>query len=156
MALPDTITGLSVTRIGRGAFANCISLTGVHFEGNAPRVDAQWYFGGVFAGSDNATIYHLPGTTGWETTFVNHPEALWVLPYPVILNSGPSFGVQTNAFGFVISWATNASVVVDAATDLANPDWTPVGTNTFTGGVSYFSDPQWTNHPARFYRLRSP
>jgi len=22
--------------------------------------------------------------------------------------------------------------------------------------TSYFSDPQWTNYPARFYRLRSP
>jgi hypothetical protein len=24
------------------------------------------------------------------------------------------------------------------------------------GGSSYFSDPQWTNHPAHFYRLHSP
>jgi hypothetical protein len=30
--------------------------------------------------------------------------------------------------------------------------------NTFVGtnGTSYFSDPQWTNYPGRFYRLRSP
>jgi len=32
----------------------------------------------------------------------------------------------------------------------------PLATNTFTGGSSYFSDPQWTNYPARFYRLRAP
>jgi hypothetical protein len=47
-------------------------------------------------------------------------------------------------------------VVVEACTDLANAVWSPVGTNTLTGGSSYFSDPQWTNYPARLYRLRWP
>ena len=47
-------------------------------------------------------------------------------------------------------------VVVEASTDLAQPLWAPVGTNTLTDGSSYFSDPQWTNYPGRFYRLRSP
>jgi len=45
---------------------------------------------------------------------------------------------------------------VEACTDLANPAWSPVSTNILSGGWSYFSDPQWTNHPRRFYRLRSP
>jgi hypothetical protein len=60
--------------------------------------------------------------------------------------------VQLGGFGFTISWATNASVVVEAATNLANPVWIPVSINTLTGGTSYFSDPQWTNYPMRFYR----
>jgi hypothetical protein len=64
--------------------------------------------------------------------------------------------VQTNGFGFIISWATNISVVVEACTNLANPTWSPLATNTLSGGSAYFSDPQWTNYPARFYRLRSP
>jgi hypothetical protein len=64
--------------------------------------------------------------------------------------------VQTNGFGFVISWATNTAVVVEACADLANAIWSPVGTNTLTDGSSYFSDPDWTNYPARFYRIRSP
>ena len=59
----------------------------------------------------------------------------------------PGFGVQPGGFGFTISWATNASVVVEAATNLANPVWIPVSTNTLTGGTNYFSDPQWTNYP---------
>jgi hypothetical protein len=25
-----------------------------------------------------------------------------------------------------------------------------------TGGSSYFSDPEWTNYPGRFYRLTMP
>ena len=74
----------------------------------------------------------------------------------MILNFGPSFGVGTSGFGFIISWATNFPVVVEACTNLANPNWSPLATNTLTGGSSHFSDPQWTNHPNRFYRLRSP
>ena len=77
-----------------------------------------------------------------------------MLPYPVILASGASFGVRTNAFGFIISWTTNASVVVEACTNLATT-WSSVATNTLTDGWSHFSDPEWINSPARFYRLRS-
>jgi hypothetical protein len=90
------------------------------------------------------------------TTFGGRPMALWALPNPLILNSGLRFGPQTNAFGFIISWATNIPVVVEVCTNLANAAWSPVATNTLTGGSSYFSDPQWMNHTHRFYRLRSP
>jgi hypothetical protein len=31
-----------------------------------------------------------------------------------------------------------------------------VATNILTDGASYFSDPQWTNHDGRFYRVVSP
>jgi len=103
----------------------------------------------------------LPGTTGWGTTFGGRPTARWVLDNPLILDR--SVGVQTDAFGFIISWATNISVVVEVCTNLANPTWSAVATNTLTIGIdpltdgwSYFSDPDWTNHPARFYRLRAP
>ena len=136
---------------GDYAFDSCVNLTGLYFQANAPILGSS-----VFNDDTNATVYYLPGTTGWDTTFGNRPTALWVLPSPVILDFGPSFGVQTNGFGFIISWATNRPVVVEASTNLATPTWSPVATNTLTNGSSYFSDPQWTNYPARFYRLRSP
>jgi hypothetical protein len=121
------------------------------FKGNAPSIGSS-----VFYNDNWATIYYLPGTTGWTFTFGGRPTALWFLPNPVILNSGPSFGVQTSGFGFVISWATNVPVVVEASTRLGDPNWYPLATNTLTSGWSYFNDPNWTNYPARFYRLRSP
>jgi hypothetical protein len=46
-------------------------------------------------------------------------------------------------------------IVVEACTNLANPIWLSLSTNILTGDSSYFSDPQWTNYPGRFYRLRS-
>lgn len=78
-----------------------------------------------------------------------------VLPVPVILTTALKFGIQTNTFGFRISWATNASVVVEASTELANPTWSPFSTNTLIEGWSDFREAEWTNHPAHFYRLRS-
>jgi hypothetical protein len=67
-----------------------------------------------------------------------------------------NFGVQANCFGFTITNAGTPTIVVEACPDLTNPVWTSVSTNTLTGGSSYFSDPQWTNYPDRFYRFRSP
>jgi len=46
--------------------------------------------------------------------------------------------------------------VVEASTNLASPGWLPIATTDLTTGYSYFSDPEWTNHPARFYRVRWP
>jgi hypothetical protein len=79
-----------------------------------------------------------------------------LLVNPLILNPDFGFGVQIDKFGFTFSWATNGSVVVEAATDLSNPVWSPLQTITVTNGSADFSDPQWTHYPARFYRLRSP
>jgi hypothetical protein len=129
----------------------CSALTGVFFQGNAPSLDSF-----VFLDTTNTTVYYLPGTAGWGTTFGDRPAALWYLPNPLILTSGPGFGVQSNAFGFIISWATNVPVVVEACTSPANHSWSALRTNALTGGWSYFSDPQWANYPGRFYRLRWP
>ncbi len=81
------------------------------------------------------------------------PTALWTLTYPLILNR--SFRVLNNQFGFTISWATNLPVVVEASTDLSKPVWTRIATNTLGSGTSSFTDPDWTNYPNRFYRIRS-
>jgi hypothetical protein len=143
----------SVSYIGDLAFVSGDpGLTNVYFQGNAPSLGLM-VFGGGLVGLDNATAYYLPGTTGWGSTFGGIPTALWSLPYPLILNS--SLGVQSNQFGFTVSWATNLSVVVEAAIDLGNPAWSVVGTNTLNGGTLYFTDPQWMKYSSRFYRVRS-
>jgi hypothetical protein len=90
---------------------------------------------------------------GWGSTFDGVPTALW---QPQVQTSDDSFGVRTNQFGFNMTWASGQVVVVEAATNLVSPTWLPLQTNTLTAGASYFSDPQWTNYPNRFYRLRSP
>lgn len=78
------------------------------------------------------------------------------MPEPVILTGLPGFGLRTGGFGFVISWAANRPVVVEAATDPARPAWTPLSTNTLTAGFTNFVDSEAADYPSRFYRLRIP
>jgi hypothetical protein len=75
---------------------------------------------------------------------------------PSIQTTDASFGVLSNQFGFTISGTTNIPLVVEACTNLVSASWTPLQTCTLTNGSIYFSDPQWTISPTRFYRLRSP
>jgi hypothetical protein len=143
-----TIPG-SVGAIGDYEFNNCSSLTGVYYQGNAPSVGSF-----VFQNNAGVTNYYLPGTLGWSTSLGGRPTWQWWISRPLVLSSSPSFGVQTNRFGFLVSWATNSSVVIEACNNLASPAWSPVATNALSSGTAYFSDAQWTNHPARFYRVR--
>ena len=154
-----TIPG-SVSNIGDAAFNDCFALTSVYFLGNSPAAEST-----VFARVTNAmgailnfyyaTVYYLSNTLGWVNFATNHgvPTAIWL---PQVQTGDGSFGVRTNQFGFNIAWASGQTLVVETCSNLSDPVWTPVATNTLTSDSVYFSDPQWTNYPARFYRLRSP
>jgi hypothetical protein len=47
-------------------------LTNVFFTGSAPFTDSS-----LFCQASDATVYYLPGTTGWGATFGGCPTALW-------------------------------------------------------------------------------
>ena len=142
VTIPDSVTNLESQ-----AFLNCANLAGVYFQGNAPSLGSS-----VFAGANSAIIYYLAGTTGWDTTFAGRPTVLYSpQPQPSVTR----IGVQANQFGFDITGTSGLVVVVEACMDLAQPVWLPAGTNTLADGASYFCDPQWTNYPGCFYRLRS-
>jgi hypothetical protein len=149
-SLTSVTIGNSVTSIGSYAFEYCTSLRAVYFQGNAPSVDSS-----VFSGDNNVTVYYLPGTSGWENfaQLTGLPTMLW---NPQVQTSDASFGVRTNCFCFTITGTTNIPIVLEACTNLANPTWIPLQSCTLTNGLLYFSDPDWTNNPARFYRIRSP
>jgi hypothetical protein len=122
--IPDTVNGLPVTSIGYGAFffntsltsltvgANvtsigdyafdgCSSLTSVYFQGNAPPDDGRAFI------NDNAailTLYYLPGTTGWGSTFSGIPTALLNSTVPSLsIALTRSLGLTTNASGIFSS-----------------------------------------------------
>ncbi len=170
-SLTNVIIGRSVSRIGADAFQYCISLanitipsgvkeivdeafshclglTGVFFQGHAP----LWYQS-AFTGDLKAIAYYLPGTTGWTPMFSHLPTRLW---NPQVRTSDPNFGIRSNRFGFTIVGTADIPVVVDACTNLANPVWISLQGDTLTDGAWYFADSDWTNHQARFYRLRTP
>jgi hypothetical protein len=140
----------SVTNIGEYAFLQCLSLKGVYFEGNAPSPITDL---SVFSGDKNPTVYYLPGTTGWGSTFDGCPTVLW---NPQVQTSRATFGMKSNQFSFNITGTEHFTVVVEASSSLVSPTWSPLQTITLTNGSAYFTDPQWTNYPTRFYRLNMP
>lgn len=144
--LTDVTIGKNVTSIGSSAFQVCSGLTGVYFKGNAPGCGSD---SSVFSGDTKATLYYLPGTTGWTNPWGGRPTVCW---NPTATN----LGVASSQFGFNITGSTGLVIVVEACTNLANPVWVPLSTNTLTGGTSSFTDPQSSNYPARFYRFHAP
>ena len=148
-ALKHVLIGNSVQTIGEYAFAGCTSLIGIYFRGNAPVSVASSAFNHDY----HATVYYATGTTGWGAMCAGLPALPWNLQ---VQTRDASLGARTNQFGFNFTWESNLVIVVEACTNLVNPVWTPLQTNMLTGVSSYFSDPEWTNYPGRFYRLRSP
>ena len=149
--LTKAVLGRGITNVSYSTFAYCPALTGAYFSGAAPTLSGtNW-----FAGATNATVYRLPGAAGWPAVpglWAGRPTALW-LPET---KADESLGVQNGRFGFNINWASGQTVVVEACTNLADPVWTPVGTNTFAGDSTTFGDSEWANRPGRFYRLCLP
>jgi hypothetical protein len=146
-------TGLSTLTIPRNVqsilnwtFGMCTNLTGLYFEGDAPAL-------GMDPLGPPITVYYLPGTGNWGSSFGDRPALPW---QPKLVSTTFSLGSQTNRFGFAVHWAGNRVVVVEACTNALQPVWPAVGTNTLSDGIAYFSDPDWTNHVRRFYRVRSP
>jgi hypothetical protein len=154
-ALTNMMIPASVTNVGDFAFQDCVNLLNIHFAGNPPEVNASAFFEfDFYSGSYEipAIIYFVSSATGWSNSLAGLPTKPWLPAIQIDIN----YAVDLNAPAFEIDWASGQTVVVDACTNLANPRWQSVHTNTLTGGTSYFSDPQWTNYTSRFYRLRSP
>ncbi len=112
-----TILG-SVSGIGDYAFYACQRLTSISFQGNAPTADASVFFTDL-----SATVYYLPGTSGWSSTFAGLPTMLWTA---LIRPAVASVATRNNQFGFDIAGPINAVLVVEATTNLtslvAHPD----------------------------------
>ena len=140
----------NVTTIGSGTFSFCPNLTGICFLGDAPTIGD-----GIFESSTAVIVYYLPDTSGWDTDtyFGDQPTMLWNAQ---MQTDDGCFGVRTNQFGFNITGGNSLVIVVEACTDLSNPVWSRLQTNTITTGSVYFSDPAWTNYPIRYYQVIWP
>jgi uncharacterized delta-60 repeat protein len=113
-------------------------------------------------------------TNGWQLTGLGlDPDAL-ILAQAYVAGSGPScwfveqslpliplspptivrdasFGFQANQFGFNISGTIGQSVVIEASTNLVN--WTSLTNFILGSGPFFFSDPNASEFPTRFYRV---
>ena len=136
----------SVNSIGSDGFSYCSNLKYIMFFGDYPSA------AGAFVNDPIATIYYLPGKTGW-TGAKTLPTVSW---NPIIQTSHTAFGIYTNKFVFTINGSADIPMVIEASTNLFYGGWFPVQTNSLTNGTLLFNDAKWTNYSARYYRVRSP
>ena len=137
----------SVTDIEDDAFLGCSNLSGLYFQGNAPNLDGTSVFYDI---DSQAVVYYEAGTANWGTTYGGLP-AVMLNPQPPI----SSVGVQSNQFGFTFTGTNSQAIIIETSTNLANPNWQPLQTNTLNGTTFNFADPQWRNYSRRFYRVVS-
>jgi hypothetical protein len=74
--LTNIVIGRGVTNLGAYAFAYCSNLTTIYFKGDAPTKIGSSIFG-VFYYWTNVTVFYLPGTQRWTSTFAGAPTMLW-------------------------------------------------------------------------------
>jgi uncharacterized delta-60 repeat protein len=131
-------------------FQTYIDGTGWVDLGAVQRITNGWQLTGL--GLDPSALIlaqsYVAGS-GPSCWFVEQSLPLIPLSPPTILRDA-SFGFQTNQFGFNVSGTIGQSVTVEASTDLMN--WTSLTNITLGSGPWFFSDPNASNFPARFYR----
>ena len=151
--LTNVVVGKGLQFLGSGTFRFCSNLVGVYFRGDAPIPGYLWFGDFIFQSADQATVYYLPGTAGWTSTYAGRPTALW---NPQMLTGNGNFGVQQGRFGFNIAGTPGIPIVVEASVNPAAGSWSSVHECTVTNGLIYFSDPGSADHSGCIYRIRSP
>jgi hypothetical protein len=59
--------------LGDSAFVDCTGLKAIYFRGDAPHLEGEY----VFDGDWQATVYYLPGHTGWDTLLGGLQTVRW-------------------------------------------------------------------------------
>jgi hypothetical protein len=139
IGLRSVTIGDSVTSLGVDAFFECANLAGVYFRGNRPGL------AGPAFSDTTATVYYLPGTTGWDATFSDRPTAMWIPVIPDLAST-----TRDNPPRLLTHSPAPAIVRVQRSVNLRN--WEEWQTVTREGGPSKLHDDEAGNKPYRFYR----
>ncbi len=145
--LTNVIIGQGISSIGNYAFDSCPSLKYVFFEGDKPAVETY-----TFPIDSKASVYYLPGSSGWGTTLSRRPVKLW----NPIMQLGEEYGATTNGFCFNISGTVNIPIKIETCTDLTEGNWVPLQFTKLSDGSLDFIDPAYVSHPMRAYRIAAP
>jgi hypothetical protein len=138
-SLTRVIIGKSVTNIEDSAFSSCPKLSSVYFLDNAPSLCDP----SAFAGDTDATLYYLPGTTGWGTTYGGRPTApapppsIQTAPLTESAEAGSTVDLGVDASSplpLFYWWYRNATNLVGCSTncelELTNVYFSQAGTYT--------------------------
>jgi PKD repeat protein len=136
----------TLTEIDSFAFFECYQLQAAYFLGPAPTLEPNFIY------DVPAALYVIPGLPGWSAV---PGVQFWTLPFPIILPNDGNLTDQNGAISFTIAWATNASFIVQACSDLSHLNWQPIQTNATdpASATLLVTDPLDVNSTGRFYRV---
>jgi hypothetical protein len=122
--------GTNVTSIGDEAFLDCDNLNTLYFQGNAPSLGSDVFSSYDNAtGHDNATVYYLPGTTGWTAFSTNSGLPTVELTGPILaIIAPPAWLLVSNANYTITGTAIDTVAVTNVFYALNNSGWTPATT----------------------------
>jgi formylglycine-generating enzyme required for sulfatase activity len=143
--IPDSVLTIEgrVSLGGGGAFEGCIGLTTVYFYGDAPTMS-----GDVFKNT-MATLFYMPGTTGWGATIAGRPTVQW----------NGVFGAQSlDMFaGLTVIGEIGKVYSIEYVTDLTDPaesDWRCLEYLQLPASPYLWADKSAPATGKRFYRAR--
>ena len=140
-ALTSVIFPDSVHEIAWGSLLGT-RIQNLYFLGDAPQVKGGWF------GKDQALVWYLPGTEGWQEKFGGCRTIEWL---PEIRTKGWT----GRGFSLSVAWAPNRNVVLEGTADLVHGPWQTLGTLRLDrNGNAEFVDPESQNRPFFFYRVR--
>jgi len=137
----------SVATIEANAFAGSSSLSRILFSGNAPGIP-----NGLLA-SLPTTVYYLPGTSGWGSTFGGRPALLWNPAFDQCLPDTPTSG----SLQLTITGTATIPLRVESSDGLNPANWALLdNVSVGSGGRVSLGDPATGATSQRFYRIIFP
>ena len=133
---------------GGGGGGGCIQMGSFYYGGGGGG-------GSIIDSSAIAILAEVPGILSPDVPYYSryNGEIIITVAPLAIITANAAFGFTNGAFGFDVTGPSGSNVVIEASTDLQT--WIPLQANLLGSGPLYFSDPQWTNYPERFYRVTS-
>jgi hypothetical protein len=135
----------SVTSIGELAFYDCTRLMRVYFAGNAPNVGPAPFYDAA-----PATIYHVPGTTGWSDTLGGRPTVLWNPQFTALV------ALTDRTISCVVTGTPGIPVALEASANLISTGWVRLQTTNLVTGALVLTDPRASTMSTSFYRSAGP
>jgi hypothetical protein len=111
-------------------------------RGNAPALALGGY---GYDNFNNATVYYLPGTTGWVSTYADRPTALWIPITPSLPSLAADYPLK-----LLTHSPAPATVRIQRSVNLV--DWDDWQTVSRDAGPSELQDTEAGSTPYRFYR----
>lgn len=137
----------SVATVGNFAFG-CSNLKAVIFSGSPPAFTGEAFSsaGSTSPNNSPATVYHMPGASGWGAVYSGRPVAAWALQVPAISN----YTSGRNSVSFDYSTTPGLQYRVETSPNLKN--WATL-TNGWGDGQTKRYDNLSQSADRAFFRL---